>query len=122
MTSTNTPTIKNYSCRVGDVSEPQPVRGVGGEDAPHSIVVDRRPGLGVLAATASLSKRAPPAVVPADPPGGPLGHHLARGAGLVDKEAVAELRVVAVSVEQCIGPVCLARVRRNSGVLEAATG
>ena len=41
----------------------------------------------------------------ADPPRGPVGHRLALLAGLVGQEPVAELRVVAVGVEQRVRPV-----------------
>lgn len=92
---------------LGDVCEPQPVRPVGGDIALDPVIVDRRPGLGVLAAAPSPAERTPPAVVPADPPGGPLGHRLTSGTGLVEEEPVAELGIVAVRVEQRVGPVCL---------------
>ncbi|MEL5956870.1 hypothetical protein AADR41_19200 [Streptomyces sp. CLV115] len=59
----------------------------------------------------ALSEGTPPAVVPADPPGGPLGHRLTGGPGLVKKEAVAELGIVAMRVEQGVGPVCLGELR-----------
>ncbi len=96
---------------LGDVRQPQPVRPVGGEVAPHPVIVDRRAGLGVLAPASALAERAPPAVVPADPPGGPFGHRLISGMASSRKEAVAELGVVAVSVEQGVGSVCLRRAR-----------
>ncbi|MFE3776490.1 hypothetical protein ACFXPG_44890, partial [Streptomyces sp. NPDC059122] len=70
-------------------------------------IVDRWPGFGVLPAAPALAEGTPPAVVPADPPGRPLGHRLTGGVGLVEEEAVSELRVVAVSVEQGVRPVCL---------------
>jgi hypothetical protein len=69
--------------------------------------MDRRPGLGVLAPAPALAERAPPAVVPADPPGGPLGHRLTGDARFVEEEPVAELGIVAMRVEQRVGPVCL---------------
>ncbi len=74
------------------------------------VVVDRWAGLRVLAAAPSLAEDAPPAVVAADTPGGPLGHRLTGRPGFVEEEAVAELRVVAARVEQGVGPVCLGRL------------
>lgn len=93
---------------LGDVGEPQLVDGGGGELVPLAalvvghdaqVVVDRRAGpLAVLAAL--LAERAPPALLGADPPCGPLGHRLTSFTCFVDQEAVAELRVVPVSSEQ----------------------
>ena len=59
----------------------------------------RRAGL-LAILPALLPERGPPAQLGADLPRGPLGHRLARSAGLVDQEPVAELGVVAVGVEQ----------------------
>ncbi len=70
----------------------------------------RLPGLGVLAAALSLADDAPPAVFPADPPGGPLSHRLACGTGLVEQEPVPELGIVTVCVGQRVDPVCLGRL------------
>lgn len=78
---------------LGDVREPQQVRPVGGEVAPHPVIVDRWPGFGVLAAAPGLAEDAPPAVVPADPPGGPLGHRLTVGAGALTQGRVVSLEV-----------------------------
>jgi len=93
-------------CVLGDVRQPQPVRPGCGEVPPHQIIMNRRPGLGVLPAAPALAEGTPPAVVPADPPGGPLSHRLTGGQGLVEKEAVTELGIVAMRVEQGVGPVC----------------
>ncbi|MFF9105141.1 hypothetical protein ACF1AU_31770 [Streptomyces rubrogriseus] len=57
-----------------------------------------------------LPEGTPPPVVPAEPPGGQLGHRLTSGAGLVEKEAVPELGIVTVRVEQGVGPVCLRKL------------
>ncbi|MGX1784940.1 hypothetical protein ACWIGF_27885 [Streptomyces diastaticus] len=94
----------------GDVGQPPSVRRRGGEAPPAPIVVGRA-RLGVLAAAFAFAEHALPAVVAADSPSGPLGHHLASGPGLVDEEAVAELEIVAVGVEQGVGPVGLGQFR-----------
>ncbi|MEW2079331.1 hypothetical protein AB0941_38275 [Streptomyces sp. NPDC013433] len=60
-----------------------------------------------LAPAPALSGRAPPAVVAADVPGDPVGYRLASRTGLLEEEAVAEFRVVAMHVEQSACPVCL---------------
>src|SRR3954454_9244796 len=70
---------------------------------------DRRPSLGVLPTAPALPEGTPPAVVPADPPGGPLSHRLTGDSGLVEKEAVTEFGIVAMRVEQGVGPVCLGK-------------
>ncbi|GAA2963953.1 hypothetical protein GCM10010518_58200 [Kitasatospora cinereorecta] len=85
------------------------------EVAPDPVVVDRRSGLGVLPAAPALAEGTPPAVVPADPPGGPLSHRLTGGPGLVEKEAVTELGIVAMRVEQGVGPVCLGELGTGEG-------
>ncbi|MGF3140946.1 hypothetical protein [Streptomyces diastaticus] len=95
----------------GDVGQPQPVRRRGGEVPPAPIVVDGRARLGVLAAAFAFPEHAPPAVVAADSPSGPLGHHLASGPGLVNEEAVAELGIVAVGLEHGVGPVGIGQFR-----------
>jgi len=41
----------------------------------------------------------------ADRPGGPASHRLSVRGGFIDQEPVTELRVVAVGVEQRVGPV-----------------
>lgn len=45
---------------LGDVGEPDPVWGIGGEDPLDVIVEDRRPGLLALPATPPLSSREDP--------------------------------------------------------------
>lgn len=54
----------------GDVGEPQAVRAICGEVTADHVVVYRRTGL--LGPAASFPEHAPPAVVPADPPRGPV--------------------------------------------------
>ena len=83
---------------LGDVGQPKPVRGACGEVATDEIVVRRRARQRPL--TLLLAEHAEPAVVRADPPGGTVSHRLARGARLVGKQAVAELGIIAVRVEQ----------------------
>jgi hypothetical protein len=85
-----------------NVGQPQLIWRVGGEITADQIVMDGWADLAVLAALA-LAERAPPTIGRADPPCGPLGHRLPGIAGLGDQEAVAELRVIAVGVEQGIG-------------------
>jgi hypothetical protein len=88
----------------GDVGQPQDGGCRGGERPLDLVVVHRRPGTPALAA-AGLAERAPPAIA------AQIAHavRLAIGCpacgGLVDQEAVAVLRVVAVGVEQRVGPV-----------------
>lgn len=79
----------------GDVCEPQAVRSVSGEVAADQVVVHRRAGL--LDPAALLAEHAPPVVVPADPPRGPVGHRGTRAAGFVGQEAVAQLGILAAS-------------------------
>lgn len=77
---------------------------VVGHDA--QVVVGRRAGpLAVLAPL--LAARAPPALLGADSPCGPLGRGLTGFTRFVDPEAVAELRAVPVRSEQEVGAVGL---------------
>ena len=92
---------------LGDAAGPQLVRSVSGDVPPDQVVMHRRAGLGPLPALGLLAEPREPAVGRADPPRGALGHHLAGSGGLVGQEAVAELRVVAMGVEQCFRPVRL---------------
>jgi len=62
------------------------------------VVVDGRSGLFVFPA-ALLSERAPPGVVPTDPPRGPICHHLTGVTGLVREETVPKLWVIVVGVK-----------------------
>jgi hypothetical protein len=82
----------------GDVGEPQPVGAIRGEVTADQVVMHRRAGL--LLSAALLAEHAPPVVVPADPPRGPVGHAGSRAAGLVGQEPLAELRILSVRVEQ----------------------
>src|SRR6185295_19020699 len=88
---------------LGDIAVPQLIWRIGGEVTLDQIIVDRWPDLAILAAL--LPECAPPAVLGTDPPRGSFGHLLAGIAGLLDQVAVAELRIVAVSVEQRVGPL-----------------
>ncbi|MFF8995644.1 hypothetical protein ACF09H_38095 [Streptomyces sp. NPDC014983] len=81
------------------------VRAGRGEVTADQVVVYRRAGL--LALATLLAEHAPPAVVPADPPRGPVRHHGPGAARFVGEEAVAELRVVTVRVEQCVRAIRL---------------
>ena len=92
---------------LGDIPEPQLVGRPGSEVPLDQVVVDRRPRLLALPAGLLLPERAPPAVVRADPPRGPLSHRDPGVSCLVDQEPVAELRIVAVGVKQRVGPVGL---------------
>jgi hypothetical protein len=83
------------------------------------VVVDRRSGLLRFAAL-GLAERRPPAQLRADPPRGPLGHDLASLACFVDQEAVAELRVVAVGVEQGVRAVGLDQLGLSDRLCEPA--
>lgn len=64
-----------------------------------------------------LTEHAPPLVARGDLPSRPVRHHLTSGACFVSQEPVAELGIIAVSVEQSIRPVCLdqLRLRRRIG-------
>ncbi|WP_406100937.1 hypothetical protein OG698_01545 [Streptomyces sp. NBC_01003] len=55
------------------------------------IVMHRRTGL--LDPAALLAEHAPSAVVPADPPRGPVSHAGPHAAGFVGQETLAELRI-----------------------------
>jgi len=98
-----------------DVAEPEPVRCVGGELPAHKIVVHRRAGASSFPA-AAFAERGPPAVVTADPPCRPLRHDLARVAGFVEEEPIAELRVVVVRVEQRVRTIRRDEFRIGDGV------
>lgn len=90
---------------LGDIAEPQLIWCIGGELPADQIVVHRWTGLAVLTAFA-LAERTPAAVVRTDPPGG-ARHRLTSLAGLIDQEAIAELRIISVSIEQGVGAVGL---------------
>ena len=90
----------------GDIGEPQSVWSIRGEDAADEIIVHRRPGAALLRAT-FLAEHTPPPVGRTDPPRRAVRHRLARIAGFVGEEPVAELRVLAVGVEQGVRPVRL---------------
>ena len=97
----------SFTCLVfGNVGQPQRVWLNGGEVAADQIVMDRRAGLAVLAAL-FLAEGAPLPVGRADPPSGPLSHRRPGIPGCLDQVAVAEFRVVAVGVEQGVGPMRL---------------
>ena len=98
----------------GDIGKPQLVRRVGGEDAVDKVIVDRRSRL--LSPALLLAERAPPSVVAADPPSGAVGHRRSGAAGFIGEEAVPELRVISVRVEQGIGPVGLGELSAGDGV------
>ena len=66
-----------------DVRQPQLVRHRRGEVPLDEVVMDRWAGLRALAPLGLLAERREPAVGRADPPRGPLSHHLPGVAGLV---------------------------------------
>ncbi|MEZ2188880.1 hypothetical protein [Corynebacterium sp. CCM 9204] len=70
---------------------------IGGELAVDQVVVDGRSRTPVPAPPTSADG-AGPSVVLTDPPHGPVTHRLAGGVSLVGEVAVAELRVLPVSV------------------------
>jgi len=72
----------------------------------NSVVVSRCPDLARLAAPL-LAEHAPPAVLRADPPDSALSGGEPGYRGLVGQESVAELRIVAVCVEQRVGQIGL---------------
>lgn len=76
---------------LGDVGQLQLVRSAGGEVAGGEVIAHERARL-LTVLGAILPERGPPAVVPVDPPRPALTHHLAGVFGLVDQEAVAELK------------------------------
>lgn len=88
------------------IIQPQPIWFISGETAADQVIIDRWADLAVLAAL-TLAERTPPAVARTDPPRGPLGHLAAGIAGLGDQEAVPELRVIAMGVEQRVGAIGL---------------
>jgi hypothetical protein len=91
---------------LGIFAEPQHIRLIRSEAPLHQVVMDRRPGLAISAAP-GFAEHAPPPVGRADPARGPPRHHLTRGSGFVGEEAVPELRVVTMSIEQGRGPIGL---------------
>jgi hypothetical protein len=104
---------------LGDVGQQALVPACRGELALHGIVMNGWPGLLPLAPL-GLAERAPPAVVTADPPRRPGCRQLARVTRFVDEEPVAELRVVAVRVDERVGSVSLRDL--SVGDRGAATG
>lgn len=61
----------------------------------------------VLGPAAFLAEHAPPLIVPADPPRGPVDHPSTGIAGLVGQEAAAELQVVPMGIAQAVRTVRL---------------
>ncbi len=103
----------------GNVDEPQAIRLVRSEDAADEIVVHRRPRSPLLRA-AFLAEDAPPLIGRADPPRCAVRHRLTRLAGFVGKNAIADLRVLAVGVEQGVRPVRLLELRIGDRISEPA--
>lgn len=65
-----------------------------------------------------LTEHAPPLVARGDLPSRPLRCHLTSGACFVSQEPVAELGIIAVSIEQSIRPVCLDQLRLRHRISE----
>lgn len=91
---------------LGDVSEPELIRGVRGELVPDpavlvcdgaEIVVNGRAGVLVVLAP-FLPERGPPRVRGRDQPRSPIRRRLTRATSLVRKETMPELRVITVRV------------------------
>lgn len=101
-----------------NITEPQLIWCRSGEVPVYQIVVHGRAGPAVLAAL--LSERTPPTVGRTDPPAGALGHWPPDVGGLSHQEPVAELRVVAVSIEQGVGSMCLEVLSVGDGVGQPA--
>ena len=95
---------------LGQVRQPDPIRAICAELAPHEIIVGRS---GRLAAPTGLglAEHAPPAVLGADPPDRPLAGGEAGVADLIGQEPVPELRVVAVGVEDRVRQMRLGPLR-----------
>ena len=91
---------------LGDVSEPQHVRRVGGEVPAHKIVMRWCAGLGSLP-RAGLTEARPPLVVSAQPPHRPVRGLHASEADLIGEEPIAELWIVAMGVEDRVGELAL---------------
>lgn len=87
---------------LGDVSEPELIRSLGGELMPYSALlvgdgakVVMNGGTGLFTVLAPLlPEHGPPSVRGRDSPRCPICHRLTRATSLVRKEAVSELRVV----------------------------
>jgi hypothetical protein len=98
---------------LGDVRDPDLVRGIGGEVPAHQVIVGRRTGLGPLVPL-GFAEPGPPAVVPTDPP-----HHPVRYVGvvaetdLIGEEPIPELGIIAMRVEDRV---------REVGLLELGVG
>jgi hypothetical protein len=90
---------------LGDVGDPDQVRGCGAELALEQVVVHRDPGPGGLAAPPLPGGGRPQPLLRAQPPDPTLAHLLAGAFEFVGQEPVTELRVIAVRIDQCIDHV-----------------
>jgi hypothetical protein len=101
---------------IGDVGEPEQVGDVGLELTVHQILVRGRPGRPLLALDL-LAESAEPVVVRADPPHRAVARRQPLLAGRITEEAITELRVLLVGVEQSVGLRGLVPLRLVNGAL-----
>ena len=96
---------------LGDVREPDRVGALGGEVPLHQIVVNGGAGLLPAALATRLRRRRPQLLVPTQAPHPALAELVAGGLELVGEEPVAELRIIAVEIDEGV---------REAGVVEIA--
>ncbi len=95
---------------LGDVGEPDPVRGIGPEDALHVVVEHGWAGLLALPTSPALRGREDPGLR-AQLPRRPPAHPPPRPTGFVGKVSIPERRVVVMRVMQRVDPIRAEHVR-----------
>ena len=103
---------------LGDVGQPEPVRGGGGELALDEVVVHGRSGRLTATPSALLGRGGPDPLLGAQPPDPPFADDQAVALELVGQEPVAELRIIGVGVEQHVDDVRVVPVPVGDGLGE----
>ena len=101
---------------LGDVGEPQLVRGIGGEVPFDEVVVDRRSGAATQAPFLRVSR--PKSLLGAQAPHPVLRGPVPQALELVGDEAIAEGRVVVVHVDRGVGQIGVVEVPSTAGPSE----
>jgi hypothetical protein len=101
---------------LGDVGDPHPVRRRRGEVPLQVIIVHGRAGQFSAAPAALAHRGRPQLLLRAQPPDSAFAGDQAGALELVGQEPVAELRVVAVGVDQGVGQVGVLEVALADGV------